>query len=592
MDLNCSFGPVSVSGYEETPWKIMCCTKKDGEVEEIHFSLDAAEPAVLPKLCIGWHMPLNDISMRWTAFHSTNQWLLQPVWASEATSSLAYGMPLVSFLNPQGRNRITVAFSDAVRPVKFQAGIYEETPDIEFNFKLFTAPEAPCRSFSGIIRIDTLDVFYADAVADASEWFASFPAYKPADVPAAALEPVYSTWYSYHQELFAEKVESECRAAVKYGMKTVIVDDGWHTDDNQKKYTYCGDWELSEKRFPDMKQHVKNIHDMGMKYILWYSVSYLGSKSKATSKFADKTLIFAESVDAYVLDPRFPEVREHLISIYENAVKEWDIDGFKLDFIDAFQFFCEDPAIKDNYAGRDILSLPDAVDRLLSDAMTRLKKLKHDILVEFRQSYMGPAIRKYGNMIRVSDCPCDYLSNRIGMAKLRMTSGNTCVHSDMITWDYSSTPENAALQLLNVFFCVPQISVKLNELPQSHAKMLTNWLSFWLAHRDVLLKGKLTILYPESNYGVIAAENESEKVIAVYDRGRVVSIGGNVAPVCWIINATPDDVLFVDIGNGFVSAEIYDVFCEKKAFGKICFDHSPVKFSVPPSGLLKIVMEA
>ena len=85
-------------------------------------------------------------------------------------------------------------------------------------------------------------------------------------------------------------------------------------------------------------------------------------------------------------------------------MREWDIDGLKLDFIDAIGFHGADPAIKDSYAGRDIRSLPEAINSLLKDVHMRLTALKPDFLFEFRQSYVGPAIRQYGNMIRAADC--------------------------------------------------------------------------------------------------------------------------------------------------------------------------------------------
>ncbi len=126
------------------------------------------------------------------------------------------------------------------------------------------------------------------------------------------------------------------------------------------------------------------------------------------------------------LDPRYPDVREFLISVYENAVSNWGIDGLKLDFIDSFENKDGVPA-KD---GMDIPVLHTAVDKLMTDISTRLCGLKNDILIEFRQNYVGPNMRKYGNMLRVADCPADGLTNRVGCLDLRLTSGNTAVHSD------------------------------------------------------------------------------------------------------------------------------------------------------------------
>ena len=90
-------------------------------------------------------------------------------------------------------------------------------------------------------------------------------------------------------------------------------------------------------------------------------------------------------------------------------------------------------------AGRDIKSLPLAVNRLLSDVMERLKAIKPEILIEFRQSYIGPAIRKYGNIFRAADCPADILTNRVRTVDLRLFSGNTAVHSDMLEWNMNET---------------------------------------------------------------------------------------------------------------------------------------------------------
>ena len=71
--------------------------------------------------------------------------------------------------------------------------------------------------------------------------------------------------------------------------------------------------------------------------MIWYSVPFLGEKSENLNRFKEMTLYHIPELQTYCLDPRFPEVREFLISTYEKAVREWDIDGVKLDFIDSFK---------------------------------------------------------------------------------------------------------------------------------------------------------------------------------------------------------------------------------------------------------------
>ncbi|MGL5749671.1 MAG: glycoside hydrolase family 36 protein [Paraclostridium sp.] len=262
------------------------------------------------------------------------------------------------------------------------------------------------------------------------------------DVFKDAKKPMYSLWYSYHQELKDELIEKECIAAKKLGFKTVIVDDGWQTDDTNRGYSFCGDWKIAKLKIKDMKAHVKAVHDIGMKYMLWYSIPYIGKNSNVWNEFKDKLITFSEGQSAGILDIRYKEVREYLKRIYINAVKEWNLDGLKLDFIDEFYMRSETPSANENM---DYKCLQDALDCLLSETISELKKINPEILIEFRQRYIGPNIRKYGNILRVGDCPNSGISNSVGIVDLRLLSGDTAVHSDMVMWNKIEKSEIASL---------------------------------------------------------------------------------------------------------------------------------------------------
>ena len=155
----------------------------------------------------------------------------------------------------------------------------------------------------------------------------------PAEVPDFAKDAMYSSWYSFHQDLTDKSIEKECEGAKKCGFKSIIVDDGWQTDVVGEGYSACGDWEVAQSKIPDMAEHVKRVHDIGLKYILWFSIPFVGYKSKNWDKFKNKILYKIDRLSAGILDPRYPDVREFLIKTYENALKNYDLDGFKLDFI-------------------------------------------------------------------------------------------------------------------------------------------------------------------------------------------------------------------------------------------------------------------
>lgn len=66
-----------------------------------------------------------------------------------------------------------------------------------------------------------------------------------------------------------------------------------------------------------------------MKCLLWYSVPFIGRYSRIWNRFSEKLLHYDEELHCGTLDPRYPEVREYLVSVFEKGMKEWNLDGFK-----------------------------------------------------------------------------------------------------------------------------------------------------------------------------------------------------------------------------------------------------------------------
>ena len=116
--------------------------------------------------------------------------------------------------------------------------------------------------------------------------------------------------------------------------------------------------------------------------------------------------------------------------------------------------------------GMDYVILEDAVRRLMVDVMKTLTAIKPDVLIEFRQSYIGPVMREFGNMFRVGDCPFTTSTNRIGMVDIRLLCGDTAAHSDMLAWHVNDRVENAVCQIENVLFSTVQFSARLDRVPE------------------------------------------------------------------------------------------------------------------------------
>src|SRR3989442_345027 len=164
--------------------------------------------------------------------------------------------PVVCLHSLNGRNGLTFAFSDALNAIEMQAAVNEETATLHCSITLFVEPWPQIDAYEATLRLDTRPVPYYESLAQVQHWWANQPGYRPAPVPEAARLPMYSTWYSFHQQLVAGEVEEQCRIAREVGCEAVIVDDGWQTTDTARGYAYTGDWEVAEAKIPDMKAHV------------------------------------------------------------------------------------------------------------------------------------------------------------------------------------------------------------------------------------------------------------------------------------------------------------------------------------------------
>lgn len=577
---------ISVDGAEGLNLSLMSEQLEEG-LESVRLKINSQVPIQMPKITISWKQPIIDMHSYWypTAFKNKS---FHADWARGFFSKATNSAPVSCLYNVSGQNRLTCAFSDALNAVNINMGVHEEDATFQCKIVLFTEPSKKTLEYEGELRIDTRNIPYYESLKDVSKWWESFEHYKPAFVPEFAREPMYSTWYSFHQELVEGEVEKQCSIAKELGCEAIIVDDGWQTSDNNRGYAYCGDWKVAKERVSDMKEHVKRVHDIGLKYILWYSVPFVGVHSKAWNRFKNHILSYDEHLKTGVLDPRYPEVREYLISIYENAVIEWDLDGLKLDFVDCFD-------LPDNGLGEynelmDFESVQEAVDCLLSNVIEKLRAIKPDFMIEFRQRYIGPYMRKYGNMFRVTDCPNDSITNRIGSMDIRLLCGNTAAHSDMIMWHNEDNVESAALQFINILFAVPQLSMRFENLTEEHFQMSKFWLGFWKKHKEVLIDGNLAPYHPELNYPLIISSTEKEHIVAIYSE-IVVHLSEETIRNVILVNGTLKSKIYLEIEDNFGERDIEVLNCcgEVVRREKVNLNKGLLSIDIPPAGVVYLI---
>lgn len=579
-------GKAEITCDDPAGWRFDAKASTDAGRDVVTVRLTSPVEAPPPRFGVFFRVPGDGVQNVWTSSINQEQLQIHPQlwwgWVTKYRSALAFDMPVAVAFNSVGVSPAAIACSEAFNYLEFGLYIDDRTCEIVGRCEFFVQPVAAMREYEVSILFDRRRGDWADTVRACSDWIVAKNGFIPAAVPETARDPLYSTWYAYLQDVHADELEAEARLAASVGMKTMILDDGWQKEESRSFYSKTGDWMPVKSRFPDMKAHVAAVHRAGLKYMLWLSVPYMGNEAKNYPRF--KKMLLKDG-DCGVLDPRFPEVREYLISTYERAVGEWGFDGLKLDFIDSFSLPSKDPALKDNYAGRDYRSLPAAVDRLMKDVLARLKKINPDVLIEFRQRYMGPAIRQYGNMIRASDCPADPCTNRRKICNLRLTSGSTAVHSDMLVWSREETPEGAALPILNVLFSTIQYSMILSKANPAHLDVIRHWLDFSQRHRSALLKGRFRPHHPESGYTWVEAEDAKERIVAAYADDVCVRTGAPDREV-YLINATGRAGMTVDFAAKPAAIEAFDVM--GRPAGARSADAGLNRLAVPASGYAKV----
>lgn len=564
-------------GYRVTSDVDCKAVMTDVDADKIKFDFEWDLKDRVGSVSVNFSVPCTGIECVWepTCLMNRNYNLVN--FASSAMGAV----PLIAYCNGVGNSIFSVAVSDSIKQIEYHFEINETTAEMDCKITVGLKQFGEKNSYSFILYVQKEELPLYKMCKNVSDWWEEIYSLSNIYVPDYVTESFYSTWYSFHHDFNADKIINECREAKEYGMKGIILDAGWYNDDLTTGSRYTGDWNVSTAKIPDMKQLVNNVHDLGMKFILWYSVSFVGFESELWNRFKDKIIGKYEGMEVGILDPRYPEVRKYIADAYVKALKDWGLDGFKLDFIDSFRVTneCE---IKD---GMDCCCIKEGVEKLLSVAITRLREIKSDIVIEFRQGYVGPNMRRYASMFRAVDCPEHYRQNRVGTVDLRLMNGKTPTHSDMLMWNKNDSPETAALQILNSIFSVIQFSMRIENLSDEHKKMAKFWLDFSRENKKLLVQSQIKPYEVQSFYPIIKVEDEKECITAVYEINKVVKV--DLSKENKIINASAGDRVIIEAeSSAEVEFESYDCMGNKKGSGIMTLNKGITQIYVCKSGLL------
>jgi alpha-galactosidase len=520
---------------------------------------------------LAWRVPCVGVTAFWSADGGEHRGL-PPFWRRPRTAALEKNAPVGCLVGAGDASVCTYAVGEVVRPVRIRTGVVEETGEFGFWAEHDAGPDGGL-----LLRLDVSGRHFARTLADVADWWNTTAdgGLRRAEVPRVARMPAYSTWYAMQQHVDAEGVERQAGPAAELGCEAIIVDDGWHSDDRGRGYGHAGEWEPSAASFPDISRHVAAVKERGLAYLLWYALPFVGRHTALWDHVQPYTLAYKEHMNAVIVDPRYPHIRELLAGHLTRAVHEWGMDGLKLDFID--QFAVDDPPEPGPEA--DCETVNEGVRRLLA-------LLPAGCLVELRQPYVSPGLWPYATMIRASDCPLSPAHNRQRTVDLRLIAGPLAVHADMLMWHPEEAPEQVAAQLVNVLFAVPQISVDLTAQTPGQLETVRFWLAFVREHAEVLQRGVLEPARPDLGYPQVTARSAGTVITA-----RYAPLPVEVPPegTLWVANADASpDVLLQVVRPGTAQVTVFDCRGRTLADGIRALPAGTHPVTVPTGALLRV----
>lgn len=439
----------------------------------------------------------------WMVPRQDRKWTLRDVSAPQGD------MPYVAYFNTAGRNAFSIGSASFVWDTQILSRMNQEAGIWEVTITVVAGPEGALTPFA--VTLDRRPIDWVDAFAD---WRASLNLPK-GEYPEAAWKPVYCSWYAVHAALSQEWVDQTAEIAAQLGFKTFILDDGWSYDESKRVnpvtlktwYQDVGTWDtFSVKKFPDFKRHREHMRTLGLKYLVWVSPYFVGTRSELYTKGGFDKKGEAPVEGNVLADPTDRAFMNAVDDQLVRLMKEADLDGLKIDFLNAIP-----PSVK---KPRGAASLA-YVERL----MKKLRAVKPDGLFEFRQTYATPLTAPLATQFRAGDVPFEWLANFLCLAQIRVTMGNGVpIHADPIFWSATETKDNINRHFLAAMAGVPMLSMDLEKMSEDERKIVQRWLTFYTTHVEKFQRaGSWRVDYKNGGVAAVSATLGDEAFVIVND---------------------------------------------------------------------------
>jgi alpha-galactosidase len=538
-----------------------------------------SQSPVKGSLKLTWSVPIAEMHGMITFPPSQAEMGMLPMGCQKKLTWAASSLPFLVLIHRNGDNHFACGLLDQL--TETEIAFEQVLPEGSYAFTLEKPFVLQNGVWQEIIMLSARRIPWQETLKEYREFVDRAWPQPGLPVPESAYEPIFCTWYAVLHDITQDWVLDNAYLASRLGFKTWITDDGWFLDQTSDTGSgeFAGDWQPSVQRFPDFADHVAQVQKMGLRYLLWVAPAMVGKESQAAREHAD-LLQQPAGMPFFCLSPWKTQSGEIIAGHLERLLKDYHLDGFKLDFIDTL-----DP--RQVPPDPDFQTAGEGIYHLLSQALERLPAIRPDVLVEFRNPYTNLAGRRFGNLYRASDTPFNAANNRWQVAMLRLLAPDRAVVLDPVCWGQDASLEDVAVMLINALCGVPMVSVDLGACQHDHLNVLRHWIEFYNKHRSTLVHGEFLPEFHHNALPLIRFIGEKERILALYE-DYPLTLDMHEGDNMWVLNAStrPYIDILPDKSEGSSPVTAWDKFGNAVYTKIVTFPVS--RLDVPVGGSLEI----
>ncbi len=506
----------------------------------VHFDFPSGP---LGEYQISVQQPFIDICRSWVGkFHAWVGLELASIALSFSfeTSSNS-SLPVLCNYNREGVNRGVIGMLDHVPSTKINQRPVFDPPPMNLLQTQFIRTRIS-GGFRETVVIYRAKSQFADAVRNFMRFCRKRQGIEPMPAPEWAREPVWCSWYSHLYMLTQAEVEEQIPHLKKMGIGTIVIDASWFQSKNTDTGATweSGDYRMNKTFFPDFRGLARRVHADGMKIMLWCAPLFVGELAKKR-KLMEPYCTWDGTTRSQILCPFCEESKAHARELAERVMRDYDLDGLKLDFMDQLDTPCVDP--EHDHGDRNHGAAMVEFMRALRDGVL---KANPDAAIEYRVSYSNLASLPFANCHRGNDAPydADYMRRENSFLRL-YCNYPSAVWSDYAYWHTQEKPDNISQMLGGQIFSggVPTLSIDFTKRTEKERKIVGRWMKFYRQHCDTLAKAELTVHSADSIISVSSLQNLEKGVAFVLIAGQHIPVQIKLKPKIrqvWILNTSAE----------------------------------------------------